>query len=796
MFRLVSLIAFNFPYIMTYSSMIFEGIIGNIRLMPRYLLALLFFCSGMSGLIYEVVWMRMASRVFGVTVYAVTMTVAIFFGGLALGSWIAGRYVSKTRQPLKIYALLELGIGLSAIIASVMLAHLPLWQAKLHQTIPFGWLDPFTQLIICALVLLAPTVLMGSTLPFGCEYLGRRMQHGEGVSLLYGINTLGAALGALLAGFVFISLLGEKASLGIGIFLHTSIGLFALMYFLRFGDKKPAASAPRPVLLSKELGGRSSPLLHYFLVIVALSGACAMSYEVLWSRFLTITLGTSVYAFAIVLTVYLVGIALGSLFFKTFKFTKAWTAFGWIEIILGLTAFAELIVLRHVGLSFAGPKYLYSPLAHWADLISFAGVAGICLLPMTFLLGILFPIMVSMASGSDSQGASVGKVYAYNTFGGIVGSVLTGFVAIPLIGSHNMFKLAAGANLMIGMVMIIWITGFKRNAMRAKFFAIAVLALFLGVLSGNPAFDITQHKLRSVELDMMFYKEEPAALITGAQGRNGVDKVLLLDGIEVSNVSYLGRALARLPFILLSQAPQRALIVGFGVGSTFRAVLDRDVKADVAELVAGVPEHFNFFYKDSEKYLNDPDARIFIRDGRTHLLAADRRYDTIIIDGSPPIFSAGTVNLYTREFVELAQSRLSDFGILMIWVPLPCFEQDFWMIAKNITETFPHYIVLSDPGLPGIMLMGSGKPFDMSLKTFESRYKKRGWEKPKDMVRSVKVLESAQMITPSQLKARTMLYPRLTDDHPYTEFPLGKLLAGEPMRFNSSFVLHAKTTKP
>ncbi|MBI3299017.1 MAG: fused MFS/spermidine synthase [Elusimicrobia bacterium] len=734
---------------------------------PSWLVPL-FFLSGVSGLVYQVVWMRMLIRVFGITVDATSAVVAVFMGGLALGSWLAGRRQRTLEPSLRLYAAIELGVAVSAALATAAMSRLPALYAALAG--PPGADGVLLRLGLTAVVLVVPTALMGATLPILVRVSTRDdAEVGRRLGTLYGWNTLGAVAGVLGTGFSAIAALGESGSTALAVFLNLAIAAFV---WTRPGlPKELEAPKTDPFPLSND--SQTSLLL-----LAALGGFAALGYEVVWTRMLIPLLGSSVYAFSLMLAAYLAGIALGSLAIGGVldRLRSPLAAFGWGQAALALAGALSLRCYGWLGLRMSHPKYLYSPLQSPSDLLFFAAVGVAVVFPMTFILGALFPLLHrALTKDAADSGRAVGRLYAWNTVGGVLGALAAGHWLMPRMGTQAAFA----ALTMTSFAAALWALAGSGTLRRAAPALGAVgLALILGLPLSRPlSLDIITERLaqRGLSGEILFHRDEAAATLTGVRTGDGSQDLLLINGILTSGEGRAGAAMVHLP-LMFHGAVKKALVICFGVGTTFRSAVDHVREVDAVELVSGVVDSFRAFSDDADAYLNRPGVRVFIDDGRNHLLRSRDEYDVMVIDASPPIFSAGTVNLYSLEFLALANDRLTERGILALWVPTPCFERDFWMITRNFGETFPSMAAWARKDLNGILLMGSRGPLDTTFKTppepwLTREYYAEGW-----------------LVSGSQLRAASRSLPLITDDRPRTEFPLHALLAREKLWPDGEFL--------
>lgn len=411
----------------------------------------LFFASGVAGLIYQVVWLRMLSRIMGVTIYATSTVLAAFMGGLALGSFVLGKYVDRQPKPLRIYGVLELLIGISAILVPLALAaSMPLYAWAYGAT---GEAAGVFRVIYTLLVLLVPTTMMGGTLPVLTSCLVRSEGlFGKNFSLLYGLNTIGAVVGVLLCGFVTIGLFGEWISIFIGVALNLGVAVVALQLSakLREGEADAVVTAAPEVeeAAATTISPYGDGIRRLVLVAFALSGFTALAYEIIWTRQLIIFLRTSIYAFSGMLAVFLTGIALGSLVMNKAvdRLKSPLLVFGGLELLVGFLSLFNL--------------YLFSPLdsnvARAVFGLSAAGWATLSIvLPLTLVFGMIFPTAaVCYAKSANKAGSAVGGLYSANTVGSILGALFAGFLLVPSLGSTNTVLVLAVINGLLGVTLI------------------------------------------------------------------------------------------------------------------------------------------------------------------------------------------------------------------------------------------------------------------------------------------------------------------------------------------------------
>ncbi len=742
----------------------------------------------------------MLIRVFGITLYATSTIIAVFMGGLALGSWWIGRRMERSEPSLRLYAGVELAAASSALIATMVMAQLPFlfrMLAGFWELPQAGAASPaavLVRLILTALVLVVPTALMGTTLPILVRVSTRREgEVGRRLGLLYGWNTLGAVVGVVTAGFVTIATLGETGSILLGVSVNFGIGAYV---WLRAGKKQPFETG-------RSAGAAPSYSKHAqrLLLLAAASGFCALAYEVLWTRLLILLLGSSVYAFSTMLSVYLLGIGMGSLVISRFvdKIRDPLSGFGWAQVFLGLTSAASLHLYGWLGRQASDSKYLYSPLQGPADLLRFAGIGIVVILPVTILLGAIFPLLGRALVGKpEDAGSATGRLYAWNTVGGVLGSLAAGAFLLPALGAQGAFAGLSMVNFGIG-IAALGFAGILKQRGKSIVIVFATLVLALGLPIRRPLFlEILSGRIinKGLKAQVLFHHDETASAVTGlrtygADGEGSIRDILLLNGIIISGEGAAGAVMAHIP-LLMRPDPKNMLVVCFGVGTTFMSAINRVGTVDAVELVRGVVSGFSIFEENADAYLKRPGVRVFVNDGRNHMLLSRDHYDAIIVDGSPPMYASGTVNLYSLEFLELARERLTQQGIMALWVPTPCFARDFWMIARNFSEVYPHLAAWSHPGAAGVLLMGSREVIDGSPEAFEKAV--AAVEKGKiPHWLGRRLYESAWRLNDDEIRKFASQYPPVTDDRPRTEFPLDALFRKEKLWKSGGFIAEAKT---
>ncbi len=723
----------------------------------RNLILLVFFLSGACGLIYQVIWVRMLSLIFGSTIYAVSTVLGAFMAGLALGSYLFGRLVDrkdKILTPLRLYALLELGIGafcfftpwLFKLIEYVYL-HFTHSSLYLHTV----WSSILVRFVLASLVILIPTALMGGTLPVLSKlFVQRREKLGWHIGLLYSVNTWGAVCGVFATGFILIMLMGVKGTLYAAAVINLAIGIGS--YILSASQKSTClVPSDRPQFRKKpqpkaeKVQNDVTPYPFLLLLALGLSGFTALVYEVTWTRVLTLILGTTTYAFTTMLTTFLFGLALGSIICAKLIDRKRglWTLFALVEIIIGLSVLL-LVPLFTVLPSFFWRMYQTTGPVWWKVIGSKFILSFLVMLIPTTLFGATFPLVSKLYTQTIEQvGKKIGKIYAVNTLGAIIGSWATGFALIPLWGIQKTIIACTFINLFIGG--IIWWANPSLQSKIKRFYAWPLLILPIlgfvlfprwhqlsisqGVYLPLQQSFIGLEKKNIEKFQQLIYYGEGIG-VTVAVIKVEDLQMFISDGrVEATNYyedMRLQRMMGHLP-VLLHQAPHRVLVIGLGIGGTLGAVAQHSLQTiecvEIEPEVINSARHFRLANHNvlSHSQVNPvrsktPDTsassptrpetervgkagwtsnrvNIIIEDGRNFLLTTEKRYDVITADPFEP-FHRGSCQLYSREYFQLCKKRLNANGIMTQYLPLYFLSpSEYKMIIKTFKSVFPQTIL-------------------------------------------------------------------------------------------------------
>ena len=757
---------------------------------------LIFILSGASSLIYEVIWMRQLTLVFGSTVFATSTVLTAFMAGLALGSFYFGRKIDESNMsPLKLYAFLEAGIGGFCLIWPLLLSLLSAVYVLVYRNITSEFYTlSLIRFILTFGVLLIPATLMGGTLPVLTRFFVKRLEHlGTNVGILYALNTFGAVIGTVAAGFFLIEALGIRNTIFVGVAINFAVAFVSvLLDRLEVQDttqeteeppEQEAAPPPQPT--------QSIPLQRLILLATGISGFCALGYEVLWTRILVFFLGSTTYAFATMLAAFLFGIALGSLIFARWvdRMKRAKRAVGILGILqLGIGLSALLLMPAFEEMYGMGKAFenVFGGGRFWAFFSCF-----IVMSVPTFLMGASFPLVTKIYTGSARQlGRSIGNVYAINTVGSILGAFCAGFILLPLIGIRPSIGLMVVLNTSIGCLLIFKLgsLGLQSAAYNGVGIGMPILNVGLAVILlltlNKPLF------LKSAIFQtqrpgdtLIDYNEEVDATVTTLKDDEGVYR-LYVDTNQAADASRWDspshRVIAHLP-LLLHPDPRRALVVGFGMGLTSYSITQHGVQVEAVELSRGV-------ISAARKHFTHVNGNVFekknlfnytINDGRNHILMTKTKYDMISTGIIHPLVSAGSSNIYTADFYRLCRRILTEDGVMCQWVPLHRLpETHYKMIVRTFIEVFPETTLWYKYTPDFVILIGTSKPLTINYKNFIERAQlvesiREGLAA--DDLDGMSLLDSF-MMGPEAVREYAGVGPIHTDNRPRLEFFRGAAL--------------------
>ncbi len=617
----------------------------------RYLFAM-FLLSGFCGLLYQVVWLRLAFAKFGVITPVISVVLSVFMLGLSLGSVIAGKWARGWSarfkvSPIFLYGIVEILIGLSAFIVPVAYDVFSRSLLGMGEMSSVGYL--FNSAFLIMLAILPWCVLMGMTFPLGIAFLETESpQDKKGFSFLYLANVIGAMLGTALTALVFVETLGFRKTLYIAALANFAIGGLSLWLAAKRGNQPLKPQAPQ-AMDSTAFAGSVSKRLAYGLLFM--TGFCSMAMEVVWTRAFTPVTSTTIYSFAFLLTTYLLATWVGSYFYRKHLAAQKTLPLAKVLNWLALTSLLPLLV--------------NDPLLHPTVFHLFLGLFPICA-----LLGYLTPQLIDSYSAGNAE--KTGAAYAVNVLGCIIGPLFAGYLLLSFLG-------VKWSLLILALPFFAYAFLQDRRVFSGKTALASVVLLTLAVLSRS-------YEDRAAGSGDWIKRDYTATVIAKGEGMN---KELLVNGFGMTVLTPITKVMAHFPLASLKEKPESALVICFGMGTTFRSLVSWGIDTTAVELVPSVKDMFGYYHKDAAEVVAKPNGHIVVDDGRRFLARTGKRFDLITIDPPPPVEAAGSSLLYTREFYDLIKSRLKPNGIMMHWFP-GGEPKILYSISRSIIDKFKY----------------------------------------------------------------------------------------------------------
>jgi len=645
----------------------------------------LFFISGACGLLYQIVWLRLAFASFGVITPVLSVVVAIFMAGLALGSWGAGKWVSAWSRrtglsAIYFYAAAEIIIGLSAFAVPAAFRVGESWL------LPLGETDSFAYLLYSALILgssiLPACIAMGTTYPLMLAYVKEVAQDEDSsFSFLYMANVLGASVGTLLTAVALVELFGFRTTLLIAGLANFTIAAGALYIGSRQRYTVPRyeAAAPQDRGTAMSMPDAATRLS---LLLLFTTGFCSLGLEVMWTRAFTPVMGTEVYAFALLLFVYLLSTLAGSWLYR-------WHLNGdgvvTNDRLLGLLGIAVLV-----------PVLVNDPRLH-----NWQGIALLSIVPFSALLGYLTPKLVDQYS----QGfpGSAGRAYAVNVLGSILGPLCAGYLILPALGTREgMVLLALPFPALLFAHWRLQRSGLRRMVGTGSVTMVMLVCSLLVSVSHEEGIPGKKTEIR---------RDHTATVLSRGEG---LHKELFVNGVGITVFTPITKIMAHMP-LAAHPAPKSVVVICFGMGTTFRSAMSWGVEVAAVELVGSVRDAFGYYFDDGPMLLQNPLGRVVIDDGRRFLQRSGQLFDVVTVDPPPPVEAAGSSLLYSKDFFEIVKKRLNRGGIMHHWLPTnSSFELSIvHAVSRTIVESFPHVLAFESIEGWGIHYLASMEPIEL-----------------------------------------------------------------------------------
>ncbi len=704
----------------------------------------LFLASGFCGLLYQVVWLRLAFAAFGVITPVLSIVLSVFMLGLSLGSWAGGRWIDALtlrsgRSAAWYYAGAELLIGIGGLLVP------SIFSAGQAALLPAGAMDSTRYLFLSALVLgisIVPwCILMGFTYPFMMAFI-REVDEGNrtGFSYLYLANVIGAMLGTLATAAVLIEILGLHRTLWVAVTLNFGVAAVSAKLAGTSPGPRPAAMAEAPAARDST---ERSPLIASILFA---TGFISMAMEVVWTRAFTPVLRTTIYSFASLLAVYLLATWCGSLLYRRHL------ARG------GTRPISELIAIMSA--CFFLPILVNDP-RFWTSRPAVITLTLLSIVPFCGCLGYLTPKLIdAFANGRPRE---AGRAYAINIVGCILGPLFGGYVLLPFLGVKQ-------SMLLLGIPILIYFVLHLSEYARRPAFA-AATGLMTMVLFTVAARYSTSYEDRAFYQVGKLRRDHVATVLAAGSGRQ---KQLFVNGITMTNLTPITKIMAHLPLASRDRKPESALVICFGMGTTVRSLSRWDIDITAVELVPSVPDVFDYFFKNAGDVLKNPKVHVVIDDGRRFLRRTEKKFDLITIDPPPPVEAAGSSLLYSREFYRLIRTRLKDDGILQTWFPVG-EKLTYEAIARAIVDEFPYVRIYHSIENFGYHFSASMQPIEKpGVGDFIARMPEGAREDMLEWADGQSLEAYVGSILEREIPLQDALNPDprvcVTDDQPYNEY--------------------------
>jgi len=773
----------------------------NARIKYLPFIFLVFFVSGMTGLIYEVLWSKYLSNIFGSSTYASAIVISVFMGGLAFGNYFLGHRADKVKMNLLyLYGLLEIGIGLYCFVYPDLVTFVENiyqrigWSLNLQSTNKILFL---VQFILNALTIFFPTTLMGGTLPILAKYITRRERDIlNRVSSLYFINSVGAVVGSLICGFILIRLFGLDFSITLTAIINVLLGVFCLGLAKKGGE----------ILLTEETNdegviknwippGKEQQYLSIILMTAGVSGFASMLYEIIWIRTLIQFIGSSVYSFSIVVAAFIAGISLGSAWLSR-RQDNMKNPYEFLGVIQGLIALTMYVCVANLGIFAQGIWWLqqiFAPSLYAYpvfQLCKFLFIFILLLVPC-FFMGISLPLASALSSEKlVILGSRIGNVFSVNLIGALAGTLMGGLILLPGLGTIPSFLIGIilnavmcfviflsmrksgyrkciGFSLILILVIIAFPTQFNQNIVTAS--------MFRSRLKDIPFNEFINQKTQNRKI--LFYKEDANCNVAISQNEITKDVSLLINGkVDASSGVDMPTQLlsGHLP-ALLHPNPKKVLVIGFGSGVTVGALtlyptIERIDCLEISEAVISAGRYFKNVNHDC---LHNPKVKIIVDDAKSFLLLNKDKYDVIISEPTNP-WTAGTGALMTIESFRQMKEALTENGILLQWFhTYEMSDEIFKSFGATLFDVFDH-VTVWQPLKQDCFFVATQEP----LKIDQFQIQKKMEQYP-EVASSLSLIDgdslysllSSQVL--SEAKAHNIFYKSNLinrDQYPYIEF--------------------------
>lgn len=707
----------------------------------KYILLLAFFISGFSGLIYESIWTHYLKLFLGHSAYAQTLVLSIFMGGMALGAWLASKYLHKINNYFLAYAIIEAIIG----VAALSFHSIYVLITDFSYNTAFQWFENKASIelykwILSSILILPQTVLLGSTFPLMSTGFVQCFPKSKGYSLsiLYFSNSFGAAIGVLISGFVLINLVGLPGTLLTAGLLNFLVALlsWAVSKMLITESIEP------PHLSSNE--SASHHLLKIMLIVAAFTGAASFMYEIAWVRMLSMVLGSSVHSFELMLSAFILGLAIGGFWIrnKLHKLKNPIKTLANIQIIMGLLSASTIIFYNQIfdlmaftlqALNRTEEGYIYF------NLISHS-ICLVVMLPATICAGMTLPLITYLLLEKGYNARSIGWVYSANTVGSIIGVIIASQIIMPILGLAQLVIIGSKTDIILGLLLLYYFE--KKSFFQFSslliipwiflyFFKFDTVRMASGVYRTGKLYHQNEVNIEYIEhgktatvivTDVINKKNKPELKIISTNGKPDAGIASLeypATGDEETTI-----LLALIP-ISLSKSINNIAVIGMGSGITSHVLLSNPIikRVDTIDIEPAMINGAKLFNTRNKLVFSDKRSFIHKADARTYFHSTKHSYDIIISEPSNPWIS-GVASLFTTEFYQSIKKSLKKEGIFAQWIHLYEFDISLLIsILSAIENNFKHYIIFATNNAD-LLIISSDKEFttkDINLKNITQK---------------------------------------------------------------------------
>jgi predicted membrane-bound spermidine synthase len=711
----------------------------------RLILFLLFVASGFCSLVYQVVWLRLAFAAFGIITPVLSVVLSVFMLGLALGSWATGRAVEPLAARTKLspaygYGLVELGIGVGAFAVPAGFT----WGERV--LLGLGEASSGRYLVLSALIITLTIVgfatLMGMTFPLMMAFIHSLPQADpRSFSFLYLANVIGATAGASLTALVSIEMFGFRRTLLYAAAVNLLVAMVAFQLpglARRMSGHSPGPESRRSSLTTTHVDGGLSPTNRLMLLFA--TGFTSLAMEVVWTRAFTPVMRTTIYAFGLLLSVYLLATWVGSAIYRYHALRdRVWPT----QMLLGVLFIAALL-----------PLVLNDPRWYPRHLVVLASIV-----PISLLLGYLTPRLID--NHAQGEPKTAGLAYALNVVGCIVGPLVAAYLLLPFLGvKWSLIVLALPYAAFFAVRM--------RRMAAATVYATATAGaavLLVAVAYTSTYEDPALYRAAVVRRD------HTATVVSDGEG---MKKRLIVNGVGITHVTTITKFMAHLPLVMRAEAPKSTLVICFGMGTTFRSLATWEGRTTAVELVPSVRDAFGFYFADADSVLSRPGKQVVVDDGRRFVNRTDEQFDVITVDPPPPVEAAGSSLLYSVEFYRTLSAHLSPGGVVQQWLP-EAEDAIITAVANSVRQTFPHVKVFRSIENWGYHFLASDRPLKTpSIDEAMSRMPASATRDLLEWLPGQQARELWQDMLKQEVDIRTLApdHSRLavTDDRPFNEY--------------------------